>query len=67
MPTDRELKEEAQLAIVSLKSAVLTLLSREGSAELRNVDIGRTLGVHDIPSGQHAGLGVKVQFGPVGS
>jgi hypothetical protein len=36
----------AQHAVVDLKAAVLTLLEQAGDRGLRNVDIGKTLGIY---------------------
>lgn len=55
MVTNGELYEKAQLAMISLKSAVLMLLDREDKSGLRNVEIGRTLGIYETPSGKQEG------------
>ena len=55
MVTDGELYEKAQLAVISLKSAVLTLLTRQGATGLRNTEIGRTLGIYFTPNGRQQG------------
>ena len=46
----------AQSALAELKTAVFVLLEEAGGAGLRNVDIGKRLGIHCGPEGRRGHL-----------